>query len=590
MHKEEVVQIRKQNSFALGAVIITAGMFAVKIFGAFFKIPLMSILGGEGSAYFLGAYNFYNPIYALSTAGLPIAVSRLVSKNVALGRFKDVRRLHKVVSPIFIIMGTLGFVTIILGSFFYVNIAKSSGSLYSVLMLAPTLFFSCLISTYRGYYEGLRQMVPTAISEVIESIGKLIFGLSFTYLLNLYAICEYQRNKTIFGLFFETLESAKSFLLPYSSSAALLGVAVSAFAGYVYMFLRHKLVGDGITTKEILSSPEPHSHKSLLKSLLRLSIPIALGAIIMNISGVIDSVLIQRQLAQTVKINLPRLIKTYKGLIPNNIISRGVLHNFFFGCFGYTSTIVMFLPTVAQGISISALPTVTASWSKKLINDVLRKIQTIIKLTSIVSLPMGFGLSALSLPIIDLIYNFSGSNAHITEIKIAAKIMNISGIGAVFISLCTPLCSILQAIGRPDLPVKILSAGMIIKIILNYTLVSIPEINIQGAVIGTLVCYVFMFICLMYKLQKIINIKINIISVFLKPLIASVGCYLSANLSYAVLANVLNLNGKLATLISIFFSAVFYFFILLILKTLTRDDIGFLPKIKVINKLIDKFN
>ena len=154
---------KKGDSFAKGAFIITLGMLAVKFFGAIFKIPLMSILGGEGSAYFVGAYNFYSPIYALSTAGLPIAISKLVAENAALGRFRDVRKIRRVSIPIFLVTGTIGFLLVAIGSFVYAKVSKAPDAVYSVIMLAPALLFSCLMSSHRGYYEGLRNMTPTAV-------------------------------------------------------------------------------------------------------------------------------------------------------------------------------------------------------------------------------------------------------------------------------------------------------------------------------------------------------------------------------------------------------------------------------------------
>ncbi|GMB10880.1 MAG: stage V sporulation protein B [Candidatus Improbicoccus devescovinae] len=583
---------RKHHSFAMGAVIITFGMLTVKVLGAVFKIPLMAMLGGEGGAYFTGAYNFYNPIYALSTAGLPIAISKLVSENVALGRFKDVRRIHKITVPMFLTTGSIGFIFTVIGGYIYIKLANSPGSLYSIFMLAPTLLFSCLISSYRGYYEGLRDMTPTAISEIIESAGKVVFGLSLTYLTNWYTLHEYNKFGTVFGKYFADVNQAKAYILPFASGAALAGVALSSVLGFIYIALRYKIKGDYITKHELENSPKANSRKFILKSILKLSIPIALGAVVMNFAGVIDSILIQRRLSDIAGSSLPRLLISYKNLISEDIISRKVVHSFLFGCFGYTSMLTMFLPTLAQGLAISALPAITSAWVRGAKKDIHKNIETIIKLAVIVSVPMGVGLSALSLPILNLIYNHVKSG-QVPEIYIASDIMAISGIGAIFTAISTPICSMLQAVGRADLPVKILSIGVVIKIILNYILVGIPEINIQGAGIGTLICYIFVFLSALYNLCRITKIKLNYVSVFIKPTIAAVLCGLSAWVSYNLFYKICtNLSLKFITMLSIIISMFVYFILILCLKTLTINDINMLPqKVKTrVSNFFKKFD
>jgi stage V sporulation protein B len=578
------IQNKGNQSFAKGAFILTLGMLSVKILGALFKIPLMAELGGEGSGYFVGAYNLYNPIYALATAGLPIAISKLVSENAALGRFKDVKLIHEISSPIFLMTGTIGFFLIISGAFAYARFAKAPGSIYSIFMLAPTLFFSCMMSTYRGYYEGLRNMVPTAVSEVIESLGKVIFGLSFTYLTIWLGFREFNLYGTVFGRFCRDLRTAEGNLLPFASAAAILGIAVSAACGFVYMFLRHKIKGDGITVGQLLKSPEARQKKEILKALLNISVPVGLGAIVMNLAGVIDSVLIQRRLADIASNALPRLINTYGNLLPDDVIFRKNIHIFLAGCFGFTTTITMFLPTISQAIAISTLPNVTAAWVLGVRKNINENIEKIIKLTSIISIPMGLGLSALAFPIMDLIYNTLHSGMQINEARIGAGIMTISGIGAIFMALSTPICSMLQAVGRPDLPVKILSAGVIIKIILNYILVGIPEINIQGAGIGTLACYFFVFISALIFLFKITKVKINLITVFVKPVISGLFCAFAANIFYNFLSG--TVNGKISSIFAIIFAAVVYFAVFFTIGGINKNEIKSIP---ILSRFLKKY-
>lgn len=558
------------HSFEKGAFIITLGMLIVRVFGALFKIPLMSILGGEGSGYFTGAYDLYGPIYALATAGLPIAISRVVSESVALNRFRDVRKIRRISSPIFLITGLLGFVSIIVGAFVYSSLSRTPDSIYSTFMLAPTLFFSCLMSSYRGYYQGLRNMTPTAVSEIIESIGRCVFGLSFSYLTIFLGKKEYALRGTLLGVHYDQV-TAQGKLLSYASAAAILGIAVSAALGFIYISSRYRIKGDNISKEMLISSPKSRSSNEILRSILRFAVSIGLGAIIMNLSGVIDSILVKRRLYDIALNSQDRLTNMYRGLITKDVISRGNIHVFLSGCFGYTSTLAMFIPTIAQGISISTLPTVTSAWTLKNKVDIRKNIEKILKISSIISIPMGLGLSSLSHPIMDLVYNTLRKGEHISEVVIGSHIMSIFGIAAIFVSLSTPICSMLQAIGRADLPVKILSIGMIIKIICNYVLVGIPEINIKGACFGTLVCYSFIFVCTLICLLKNARISIDFKSIFLKPILSGLVCACFARLSYKTFSSFL--DGKISTIFSICSAVLVYAVMLFCLKIITKDDL-----------------
>ncbi len=574
------------QSFATGAFIMAIGMLIVKIAGAAFKVPLAYILGGLGSGYFSAAYTMYSPIHALATAGLPIAVSRMVSSDMTQGRYNDVRRMHKVSVPLFVMTGLIGSSLMFIAAFPYVRFTNAPGSLYSLIALAPTVFFSCLISIYKGYYEGLRNMIPTAVSEIIEALGKVIFGVSFSALTMWYGMKEYNSQGTVFGVRYETVALARDAVLPWASAAAVLGITLGAVAGYLYMFIKYKLTGDGITSKEIENSPPARPTKNLIRMLLKISIPVALGAIIMNIASAIDATLVQRRLNDIMHSFPMTLLKAYDGLIPLETVKSGTTHIFLAGCFGYMNTITMLLPTITQGLAISALPNVTAAWVSGVKEKIQKNIETVLKITSIISFPIGLGMSVLSFPIMDLIYNTLGKNKGIGEVCVASQIMSIYALGIIFVAIGTPICSILQAIGRADVPLKILSVGVTIKVILNYILVGIPEINIQGAGIGTLVCYLFVCFTALISLRKEIKMPIKWSKVFIKPIICSLFCAAAAYSSHGLLVHVI--PYKIATILSIVISIFVYALALILTQTITASDLYMIPRCKKIVKTLEK--
>lgn len=359
------------QSFAAGAFIMAVGMLIVKLAGAAFKVPLAYILGGVGTGYFNNAYSLYNPIYALATAGLPIAISRMVAGDMTRKRYKDVRMIHKISVPIFLALGLMGCALMIGGSFLYVKFTNSPGSLYSMFMLAPTVFFSCLISIYKGYFEGLKNMIPTAVSEIVEAVSKVFFGLGLAWLAGEYGMSEYYTNGTVYGLVCENAVAARNATLPFASAGAVLGITLGSIMGFLYIFIKYKISGDGITREELENSEDARPTKALIRMLLDIAVPIALGAIIMNLAGAIDAMLVQRRLYDIMQRVPERLLNDYNGLIPNQVVKEGKTHIFLAGCFGYMNTVTMLLYTITQGLGISALPNVTSAW----VEGIKRKIK-----------------------------------------------------------------------------------------------------------------------------------------------------------------------------------------------------------------------
>lgn len=585
-------KIRKSKkvsqSFATGAVIMAVGMLLVKVAGAAFKIPISYILEGVGSGYFYAAYSLYNPIYALATAGLPIAISRMVSGEMARGRYKDVKLIHKISVPMFVFTGLMGLILMILGSFVCVKFTSAPGALYSMFMLAPTVLFACLISIYKGYYEGLRNMIPTAVSEVVEAVGKVVFGPTLAFAVVKYGMDEYRNFGTVFGQPCENEIIARNATLPWASAGAVLGITLGAVCGFLYIFIKYKISGDGITQEEIESSEEAKPKKVLMKMLLSIAFPVALGAIIMNLAGAIDTMLVQRRLYDIMQSSPQILMNIYNGLIPKEAVADGTTHVFLNGCFVYMNNITMLLPTITQGLAISALPNVTASWVHGIKEKIKKNIETILKMTTLVSFPAGLGMSVLSYPIMDLVYNTFGKNRQIGEICIASEIMSIYAIAIIFVSISTPICSMLQAVGRADLPLKILTIGVILKIILNYILVGIPEINIQGAGIGTLACYIFVCISGLVLLRKETHIRFDLKLIIFKPLICSLLCAVAAYSSHGLLIKFM--PYKIALLFAITIAVIIYVLALFLTRTLTSYDLIMIPGCKKIVKRLEKYH
>ncbi len=582
----------KQNVLN-GAMILVIATALVKIIGAIYKIPLTGIIGSLGRGYFASAYNIYTPVYAISMAGLPVAVSTIVARNAALGRYRDVKQVLRVTFPVFFGLGIIGTVVLLLLSKPYSSSIHSELAVYSMLCIAPSILFCCIMSTYRGYYEGLNNMFPTAISQVIESLGKLVFGLTLAYGVLKYATAQVALKGSVFGITVEK-EGDTAAIYALSAAAAILGVTLGTVFGAIYTNFRHRIKKDGITREMLINSPRPVSEKETLRELVKIALPAALSSLVLNVTNFIDTWMIQNRLASVVEKSGDVIMNIYGSSINAAGVATENIHTFLYGAYDTTLDFKNLVPTVMMTLGVSAIPVISAAMAKKDFRLVNNTVNTVFRTTMLIALPAGAGFMALAEPILTLLYKGTENEP---GIAVAAPVLALYGAMMAILTLSSPLTNILQAIGRADVPAKALAIGCVFKIGLNYILIGIPSFNIKGAVFGTALFYL---ICICYNywvLKKETHIRLDIKTVIVKPLIASVLCYLSAYFSYKFLSGVLTfgdmsgrLNGNsLSCLIAIGIAVVVYVISVLLMKTMVKDDIIMLPKGEKIAEALEKY-
>lgn len=573
----------KQQSFLQGSAILVVATMLTKVIGAIYRIPLGELLGSTGMGYYSTAYDLYVPMYSIAMAGLPIAISRLVSEHVAAGRYRHVKKTLNVAKAAFFITGGLGFVLMLVLAFLLtgssINIfghtfsfeVFNKGTLPGVLCIAPCLIFCCIMSAYRGYYEGLRNMTPTAISQVLEALGKLVFG---------------------YGLSFIILKTSGNY--SYAAAGALLGITLGTVVAALYLELKYRLTGKSTFTEEQLNSAEdPYSSKKTAKILIAVAIPIVLGSLVNNISSLIDVAMVQSQLARAIEKSPEYFYNTYSALIASetaDAIKNGQtfiwekdLPNALYGVHrGFAFSIYNLVPSLTSVLGVSAIPVLASAWTKRDREDIKSNVNTMIRTTALVAVPAGFGIIAMSGKILDLLY----SNENI--IAIATINLRILGICAIFAGLNGPLTNMLQAIGRQGIPLRNIAVGAVLKIVINFVLVGTPEINIVGVPIGTVVCYAYICIANFICFVKYSGVVPNLLLAVGKPLVCGAICGFSAFICNFLLA-LIGITGSLATLVSIAFAALVYVVMLFLLRAITKNDIISMPKGKKLLKVLEKF-
>ncbi len=582
---------RKKQSLINGALVLGIAGILVKITGVLFKLYVTQKIGYTARGYFATAYNIYTPIYSLALAGFPTAVARIVAQKAAEGKFRDVKKLFNVSLGIFSILGVLGLLVIVLVAYPYTLSVGSINALPAVLAVAPSVLFCSIISGYKGYTQGLGNMNPTSVSQVIESAGKLIFGFILMNAVLLGGV-EFADKIPILCDFVTDASSA------YAAAAAISGVTIGSVAALIYMVIRHRYDRTSVPSELVRVSPEATPTKVLTKELISLAIPFAVSSLVFNLTTFIDGWTIQNRLQAVLDTDF----STVAQMFPDIISATGFtaadavdFKSYLFGAYDTVLEIKNIIPTFTLAFGISSMHLITEAWTKKNLERAGRLINNVLKFIMLLSLPAGLGMVALADEILILIYGNNMNTA--PAIAYIAPILMAYGVSVCFLTLAQPITNMLQAIKQEIVPIKSMAAGAAVKIIANFILVSIPGINIYGAVVGSFLCNLVMVFWGLFVLKKHTGLSYNIKGLVVKPLVSA--CISSAG-AWGVneLCNILlkgkDINsfltaGNISTVIAVFAAVIIYVVALLLTGTLTKSDIYMFPKGEKIAKVLEKY-
>ena len=585
----------KKQTMLNGALILMIATAVGSIIGALYKLPLTALIGEVGRGYFASAYQIYVPIYAISMAGLPVAVSKLVSEYIASNRYRDALNVKKIAGRMFLITGIAGTLLLMILAFPYsLWICEKTQTVWSILAIAPSIFFCCLMSTYRGYYEGSRNMIPTAVTELIENVSRLVIGLALSYIVMSSGMKNFEETGKVFGKTLETESEALSALYPVAAAAAIMGVTIGTVIAFLYMHLRFKIRGSGITRVQLVNSEPAQAKSETAKKLINLAIPMVISSLVLNVTNLIDASLIQKCLAIALDKDYDTIYNMYKASLDASGTLVEDTKNYLVGCYFASQDLRNIIPSITMSLGISAIPALSASFAVKDKKTQKTTIESVLRITSLIALPAGLGLGVLSEPVLTLFYG--GTNSQ-NLIPIAAPIMAVCNYFTFFFAISSPITNMLQSIGRADIPVKSLLVGSVAKIAADIVLVSNPKYNIQGAVVGTILCYVIIVVINLAMLLKISKVKINLVSVFFKPFLCAA---LSAGVGFMAYRGIEHFfpmsdytqrfNGStISCVISIGIIMVVYLISMLLIRGLSSDDIKMLPKGEKIAKMLEKY-
>jgi stage V sporulation protein B len=272
-----------------------------------------------------------------------------------------------------------------------------------------------------------------------------------------------------------------------------------------------------------------------------------------------------------------------------NVLDADV-KNFLYGAYSLSLDFKNLIPSITMPLGISAIPALSAAWATKNKKQIKVSIESVLRVTMIIAMPCGIGMGVLAQPILVAFYG-SGNSA--AGISIAAPVMAVYGYSIFLMSLSQPMTNMLQALDKAKIPLISLSLGAIAKLVANYVLVAIPSVNVNGAVIGTIICYAVIVIINLFALVFTAKIKLNLISVFVKPAFCGILCGLGAYTSFGLCNRFIPLGGSIKTLlclgVGIGFGGLIYLISMLLVKGIAKDDLIMLPKGEKIAKTLAKF-
>lgn len=526
----------RKQSFLQGVAVLTAATIIVKLLGFIYKVPLQNILQERGFGYFNTAYDVYNVLLMISTTGLPVAVSRMISQAQALENYAQIRKIYSVSMKVFLTIGVIGtLVMLVFCKPLSVMVTTNENSWAAIAALSPCVLLICIVSAHRGFFQGQSNMTPTSVSQVYEAMIRVVFGLGGAYLM-----------------------LKKTGSLIYAASGGIFGVTAGCIVAVVYLRIQFG------KSNQILrqGGGEAKSTRQTMKELLVIAIPITLGSAGLQIINLFDTMIYMRRLTGALAWSSDAA-DTAKGI------------------YNFCQTIFNLPCSLITPITISIIPTVTAALTKGNTAGARHTEESAVRTMSLIAMPCAVGLAVLSEPIIRLLARNYGPESVAT----AAPILAYLGIAVIFNSTVLLFNAIMQAHGDVTTPVVNMLIGGVVKVVVNYILVAIPSLNIIGAAIGTIVCYVTITVLDLIAMRRSVTTRPAIFRNVIRPA-AAAGIMGAATFFAAALLRSFTDSNTVVCLGALIAAVVVYVIFVVVLRCITYEDCMLLPKGEKIAKIL----
>lgn len=524
---------KKNNSFVKMAAILAAAGIVVRLIGFLYRLPLTNMIGDKGNGIYAAGYNIYNFFLIMSSAGLPVAISRMVAEKLALEEYSNARRIFRV--SMLAAGGLSLFFALLMagGTFAFQQYCLAAGktsdiwyqSVWCLYSLSPTIFIVGLMAVFRGYFQGFQTTVPTSLSQVIEQVFNAIFSVFLAWAWLKYGV-------------------------EFGAAGGTAGTGVGALSGLVVLVLFYIFTQS--TRKSLFVNDKKNyrieSGREITKNLLKIAVPIITGTAIFSMTNFVDMAMVNSRLAAA-------------GFDDDTIMS---LYGQLNGKYVTLSTMPV---SISTAIATAVIPSIAASMTKGDKAAVQSKVDTALRVTMMISIPAACGLGVLGAPILKMLFpRYSDGGVLIT----------VGSLSVIFLALSQISTGVLQGIGKVNTPAYNALWGALTKIPCNYVLIAIPQINIIGAVISTTVCYIVCSVLNFRALVRATGVRPDYTGMLVKPTVAAAAMGAVCLAVYHGLYYILPINS-LAVLVAIAVAMVVYFAVMALIKGFAREDLKMMP-------------
>lgn len=525
-----------KQSFVKGALILTISGIIAKVLGAIYRIPLGQIITSEGMAYYQTAYDLYILALNFSSYSIPIAISKLVSERIEMGRRLEAHKVFKTALYMLAVLGASLSVILFLNAEYFSELVKNPGSYFAILAVSPAIFTVSMSAAFRGYFQGMQNMNPSAISQVMEQITRVVVG----FILAIFLLPLGYQKAASGAVFGTTIGGIFSFITLY----------------FIYLKRRKNIYEDIRSDKGLVVD----STSRIIGKIIKFSIPITIGGSIMPIMGLLDTFIVMDRLQAA---GFDQLTATM-----------------LFGQLKAIATSFINLPQVFTiSLAVSLVPSISESMAKRDINAIKKKSELAIKISMLLGLPAAAGLFILASPIMQMFYPNETESLGIALKYLAPAV--------IFLTLVQTMTGILQGMNKERIPVINLTIGALIKAIVSYFLTSIPSINIKGAALGTVIGYTVATLLNLRALIKYQGKSLNLISITIKPIFATAIMTVVAHYAYK-LSFIYTMKNSWSTLISIFIAVIIYGILIIIIGGLKAEELEMAPGGQKLSRLLKK--
>ena len=548
---------RVAKNFAVQASILAIASIVSKLIGMLYNIPFANILSKEGNGYYGAAQTVYALILLIATFSIPAAVSKIMAERIEKGEYRNVKRIFNGAMLYVFVVGGIAAIVTYIGAPYFVT----ENAVFSLRVLAPTIFLSGFLSVYRGYFQAYGNMVPTSISQIVEQIFNAVVSIVAAILFMKWAMAlGHEKGTTSYDSF--------------GAAGGTFGTGVAVLAGLIYMVVlfrkEKKDLGQRMqedTTEYLLS------YKEVIKLLLLIATPIIFSSFIYNVNVTLDMTIFQKMMG-------------YMGM-DGEVID---------GQYGMYSRMYLVLANVpiamAAAVASAVIPSVSSAYSVNNKVECNRKITQSMQLTMVLTIPCAVGFAVLGKPVVRLLYYSLSDN----DTNMVANLLLLGGFSIVLYGVSSVFNGVLQGIGKVNVPVISSAIALVLHVIVLVPLISVIKLGIYSLILAT-AFYAIVVVIMNYRvIKKELEYKVEWKQTLGVPFLSAIIMGIVAFFAYwgmdVVFKNVMSeyISNAVATLIAICIAVGVYFISMIKIGGYTEEMLLAFPKGSLLVKIARKLH